>query len=99
MVRAVEYKPGAPVSASALKKEDEASRVALETFRNLSGAGLGSEPPREATRAEPATTSESRKTKFAPTRLFAFGMAKARSKVARTFRGFDETSGEFWFVA
>jgi hypothetical protein len=26
-------------------------------------------------------------------------MAKARSKVARTFRGFDETSGEFWFVA
>ena len=99
LVRAVEYKPGAPVSASALKKEDEASRVALETFRNLSGAGLGSEPPREATRAEPATTSESRKTKFAPTRLFAFGMAKARSKVARTFRGFDETSGEFWFVA
>ena len=97
LVRAVEYKPGAPVSASALKKEDEASRVALETFRNLSGAG--SEPPREATLAEPATTSESQKTSFTPTRLFAFGMAKARSKVARTFRGFDETSGEFWFVA
>ena len=80
LVRPVEYKPGAPVSAAALRVEDDASRGALETFRNLSAAG--SEPsPR------------------APTRLFAFGMAKARSKVARTFRGFDETSGEFWFVA
>jgi glycosyltransferase involved in cell wall biosynthesis len=80
LVRPVEYKPGAPVSAAALRVEDDASRGALETFRNLSAAG--SEPsPR------------------APTRLFAFGMAKARSKVARTFRGFDEASGEFWFVA
>jgi glycosyltransferase involved in cell wall biosynthesis len=80
LVRPVEYKPGAPVSAAALRVEDDASRGALETFRNLSAAG--SEPsPR------------------APTRLFAFGLAKARSKVARTFRGFDETSGEFWFVA
>ena len=94
MVRPVEYKPGAPVSAAALRVEDEASRVAIETFRNLSAAC--SEPSREPRVAESATTTE---TRFAPTRLFAFGMAKARSKVAQTFRGFDETSSEFWFVA
>ena len=94
LVRPVEYKPGAPVSAAALRVEDEASRVAIETFRNLSAAC--SEPSREPRVAESATTTE---TRFAPTRLFAFGMAKARSKVAQTFRGFDETSSEFWFVA
>ena len=94
MVRPVEYKPGAPVSAGALRVEDEASRVALETFRNLCSAG--SEPSRAPRVAKPGMTTT---TKRAPTRLFAFGMAKARSKVARTFRGFDEASGEFWFVA
>ena len=97
MVRPVEYKPGAPVSAAALRVEDDASRGALETFRNLSAAGSETSP-RSPTRAESATflTTQTRR---APTRLFAFGMAKARSKVARTFRGFDEASGEFWFVA
>ena len=94
LVRPVEYKPGAPVSAGALRVEDEASRVALETFRNLCSAG--SEPSRAPRVAKPGMTTT---TKRAPTRLFAFGMAKARSKVARTFRGFDEASGEFWFVA
>ena len=97
MVRPVEYKPGAPVSAAALRVEDDASRGALETFRNLSAAG--SEPsPYAPTRAESMTLLRTQ-TRRAPTRLFAFGMAKARSKVARTFRGFDEASGEFWFVA
>ncbi len=97
LVRPVEYKPGAPVSAAALRVEDDASRGALETFRNLSAAGSETSP-RSPTRAESATflTTQTRR---APTRLFAFGMAKARSKVARTFRGFDEASGEFWFVA
>jgi len=97
LVRPVEYKPGAPVSAAALRVEDDASHGALETFRNLSAAGSETSP-RSPTRAESATflTTQTRR---APTRLFAFGMAKARSKVARTFRGFDEASGEFWFVA
>ena len=77
--------------------EDDASRLALETFRNISAAG--SEPsPYSPTRAESMTLLRTQ-TRRAPTRLFAFGMAKARSKVARTFRGFDEASGEFWFVA
>ena len=97
LVRPVEYKPGAPVSAAALRVEDDASRLALETFRNISAAG--SEPsPYAPTRAESMTLLRTQ-TRRAPTRLFAFGMAKARSKVARTFRGFDEASGEFWFVA
>ena len=97
LVRPVEYKPGAPVSAAALRVEDDASRLALETFRNISAAG--SEPsPYSPTRAESMTLLRTQ-TRRAPTRLFAFGMAKARSKVARTFRGFDEASGEFWFVA
>ena len=96
-MRPVEYKPGAPVSAAALRVEDDASRLALETFRNISAAG--SEPsPYAPTRAESMTLLRTQ-TRRAPTRLFAFGMAKARSKVARTFRGFDEASGEFWFVA
>lgn len=34
-----------------------------------------------------------------PVRLFAFGMEKARSKVAKTFPGFDEAGEDCWFVA
>jgi hypothetical protein len=31
--------------------------------------------------------------------LFAFGMEKARRKVAKTFRDFDEEGDDHWFVA
>ena len=34
-----------------------------------------------------------------PLRLFAFGMEKARAKVVKTFRGFDEEGDDHWFVA
>ena len=34
-----------------------------------------------------------------PVRLFAFGMEKARVKVAKTFPGFDEAGEDHWFVA
>ena len=77
-VRAIEYRPGEPISKKRLEQEDTASREALvsagvELDRHDVGSG--------------------------PVRLFAFGMEKARSKVAKTFPGFDEAGEDHWFVA
>ena len=77
-VRAIEYRPGEPISKKRLEQEDTASRETLvsagvELNRHDVGSG--------------------------PVRLFAFGMEKARVKVAKTFPGFDETGEDHWFVA
>lgn len=78
-VRAVEYRPGAPVGKKRLAREDEASREAVAEagvkLDTLDGSALS------------------------PIRLFAFGMEKARRKVARTFPRFDAREGDdHWFV-
>ena len=79
-VRAVEYRPGAPVGKKRLAREDEASREAVaEAGVKLDVDSAGATLP--------------------PIRLFAFGMEKARRKVARTFPRFDVREGDdHWFV-
>ena len=77
-VRAIEYRPGEPISKKRLEQEDTASREAL--------VSAGVELDRDDVGSDPV-------------RLFAFGMEKARSKVAKTFPGFDEAGEDCWFVA
>ncbi len=85
-IRAVEYKPGAPVGEKQRKDEDAASKDAAQKFTFMLKC-TGIDCRDDKSNAKP------------PVRLFAFGMEKARQKVAKTFKGFDEQSGDFWFVA
>ena len=102
-VRGVEYKPGAPVGKKRLQEEDKKSREAMETagvrFPSPSPSLSDPEVVEDGDGKEGAKKAEKAAAHRPPLRLFAFGMEKARRKVASTFRDFDEEGDDHWFVA